>query len=293
MGVCGSCSKNQAAELNMDFITRENLLLDSLVIPESKCIKLQYLNDFQNKFNILRFFQLTDFLNLLNSFRPDIHMDDCSHSIRFRDSMINKDDWMRFVNTKIINSPLIPEIDNTLKSLQSQFYDDIFDSLLRSYKYFYNSQNEIIPKLMITSYAFNYCARKISLKIEIFFNLFANQNGKLSLTDDVYSFLYCLIMFAFESPSQFLIRYQDADNNKKYYGLNAISDLERYKCPEKRENIMKEFFSRESKIIFGEDEKRTYDRNEFKELIVNTQTGAAWIIDNGILRSRMEKFLMD
>ena len=37
---------------------------------------------------------------------------------------------------------------------------------------------------------------------------------------------------------------------------------------------------------------RFYDKNEFKNLIVNTENGAAWIIDNGILRTKMEKTLI-
>jgi hypothetical protein len=290
---CGNCSKNQINENTYDLITRENLLLDSLIIPESKCSKLKYLNDFQNKFNILRFFQLTDFLNLLNTFRPDCGNDNSSHSLKFSDTMINKDDWMRFVNTKIINSPLIPDIDPSFKTLQGQFYDDVFDNLLRSYKFFYGSEHNFIPKIMTISFAFNLCARKISQKIEIIFNLFADFNGKFSLTDDVYTFLYSLIFFAFDFPTEFLNKYQDAENNKKYYGIDKISDMGNYLSVEKRDAIVKAFFQRETKNIFGEDEKKTYDKNEFKNLIVNTENGAAWIIDNGILRTKMEKSLSD
>ena len=291
--VCGICSKSQEHETMYDLTTRENLLIDSLVIPAPNCSKLKYLNDFQNKFNVLRFFQLVDFINLLNTFRPDSNGENSSHSQSFKDSMINKDDWMRFINSKILKSPIIPEYDSTEDSLQSQFYDDVFDCLLRSYKYFFDAEHNFIPKIMVISFVFNYCGRKISQKIDLIFNLFANEEGKFAFTNNVYAFLYCLITFAFDFPTEFLHKFHDPDHNKKYYGINSAKDFEPFSNVEKRDNICREFFVRETKIIFGEDEKKTYDKTEFKNMIMDTEKGGAWIIDNGILRTRMEQNLKD
>ena len=289
---CG-CSKGQQPETVYDLTTRENLLIDSLVIPNSNCKKLKYLNDFQNKFNILRHFQLVDFINLLNYFRPDSEGQNSAYTMKFKDAMINKDDWMRFIDTKIVKSPLIPEIDSVAQGLQSQFYDDVFDCLLRIYKTLFGTEHNFIPKLIIISFVFNYCGMKVSQKIDIFLNLFCDSEGNITISNsDIYTFLFSLITFAFAFPTEYLTKFNDVDNNKKYYGLNSVADLTPFKEREIREEITLKFLGREIKKMFGEDESKSYDRQDFKKFVMDTtSTGGIWIIDNAILRQRIEEGL--
>ena len=218
-----ACTGGPQVEPIFDKITIENMKIDAFEFPRPNCPKLQYLNDFQNKFNVLKFFQLVDFVNLLNNFRPDSNGENSAHSLKFRDTKIYKNDWMRFINNKILTSPLIPELDVTAIGLQSGFYDDVFDKLLKNNNYFLDGTEKFVPKLCVLAFAFNYCGMKLSQKIEILFNFFA-VDGKVSQSNDMYAFLYTIISFAYYMPAKFLTKFQKEDHNAKYYGVEVEKD---------------------------------------------------------------------
>ena len=283
------CTKFEDNGECLDLVSRRNKTIDEMVIPEPECIRLQYLNDFQDKFNILKYIQLVDFINLLNTFRFDEPEETSSHSVKFTDSLLNKDGWIKFINYRILESPIIPNIDSVGMNLQKQFFDDVFDRLLMSYRFFFQTENYYIPKIMVISFAFNYCGRKISQNVDIFLNLFCNPEGKIEFTNDVYAFLYCLITFAFDFPTEFLTKFTSPEYNKNYFNVKSSSEWELFSKVDERDSICKQFFQLETRKIFGEDEKKSYTRDEFKLLLLDTsENGGTWIIDNGLLRTRME-----
>ena len=65
-------------------------------------------------------------------------------------------------------------------------------------------------------------------------------------------------------------------------------------CNEKREKIIKNFFIKETKKIFNEDEKRIYSLEDFKKLLLDSsKDGLSWIIERDLLIAKIEEYLID
>ena len=295
MGINCSCSNFEDKNENvLDIVTQRNQQIDEKILPESNCIKLKYLNNFQEEFNVLKYISLANFINLLNSFKLKHNCKETtSDTLIFKEAQINKDDWITFIDYKICHNPLIPKMDSLIIPLHKQLFDDIFDKLLFCYKFFYRKESKYIPKIMIISYAFNHCGRKLSQKIDIFLNLFSNEENMIDFNNELYSFFFCLVIFAFDFPTEYLCKYWE-EENAKYFNISSPNDYKKYSCGIRREKIFKNFFLTDNKLFFGDDESRVYTIDEFRKLLLdNSPNGFSWILDNDLIRSKIEEGLTD
>jgi len=250
---------------------------------------------FEKKFNILKNFPLLEFMNSLNNFKFE-HIDinsKINRQLKFNNFLINKIDWLRFIDYKIINSPLMPALDINYKQILINYLDDVFDILLQSYNYFTDTNSDVIPKAVIVAFIFNSCNSKISQKINIFINLFVNSENYIELETNIYIFLYSLMNFAFSFPTGFIVKMGTEENLKNYFGIKSSKDYEKYENREVREKYLIESFNKELKIIFGEENNyKKYTREDFKLFLCNfTSNGGIWLLNNDLIRERIEKYL--
>lgn len=271
----------------------EENLIDKIQFPEYKLTKLLFLKNMDEKFNALKFICLPDFMSILNNIQINEPLNKgINRVLKFSNYLISKDIWIQLMKSKVLSLPSIPRIEESLSNVLLQYYDDVFDSLLRYYNFFFEVQLLVVPKVMITSFAFNYCNGKISQKVEIFLNLFMTQDNNIELTSYLYAFLYCIMHFAFDFPLKFINLYSDPKHVKEYFNIASTKDFEYLFDEDRRENFIREFFLRESKKIFGQNNDKKFTKDEFKNFLLDTsEKGGFWLLDNNLIRSRIENDL--
>lgn len=287
------CTKSDQDFSSLEGQSREEQLLDSISLPTASLKKLNFLRKFEQKFNILQNIQLTDFMNALNNLKFDDSAEGkINRLLNFQNFKLCKDDWMKFAEYKILNFPSMPKLSGNARSLVLGYLDDVFDHLLMNYNYFNDSIDLIVPKTVFVAYAFNHCAMKISQKINIFFNLFVNRNNQIEFDNGIYVFLYCVALLAYDFPVVYLLKYALPENIKDDYGIESTNEYLFLQDKEVREKYLREYFVNEIKFIFGEGETRKYTKEEFKAFLTDmSDKGGYWLLDNNLIRSRIEKYI--
>ena len=291
--VC-SCDRADDDFDGEEFHLKERNIIDNIIIPPYSYIKLNFLKNFEEKFNILKNIQLVDFINLLNNFRiEDISKTYSRRASKFSDFMISKENWVLFFENKIFNFCTMPLINTYIKKIHVSFYEDVFVNILNSYNYFYESSTYLVPKAILTSFAFNYCNMKLSQKISIFMNLFLNKKNEIEFNNQLYTFLYCLFSLAFDMPIKFILKNNKAEILKECFNIKNKEEFEFLQNEDDIDRYLREFFLIETSKIFGEDGNKKYKKEDFRQLLLNPNyDGALWIFSNNGIRSRIEKFII-
>ena len=287
------CSKSDHEFTGPEGQTREEELLDTIILPRPALTKLNFLHKFEQKFNILQHIQLTDFMNALNNLKFEDNANSrINRILKFQNFMLCKDEWMKFAEYKILNFPTMPSLPGNTRSLLLGYFDDLFDHLLKNYNYFNEASDLVVPKAIFVAYGFNHCTLKISQKINIFINMFVNFENEIEFNNNIYVFLYCVILLAFDIPIIYLLKYAMPENIHEDYGVNSTNDYMFLQDVDLREKYFREYFVSEIKFIFGEGETKKYKKEEFKAFLTDvSDKGGYWLLDNNLIRSRIEKYL--
>lgn len=287
------CTKSNHENTLAEQQKEEETLIDSIILPKPTLNKLLFLQKFEQKFNILQHFQLTDFMNALNNLKFEENSDSRINKIlKFQNFMLCKNDWIKFAEYKILNSPTMPKFKGNTRSLIIGYFDDVFDKLLINYNYCNSADDLVVPKAVFVAYAFNHCSSKISQKINIFINMFVNFDNEIEFNSNIYVFLYCLILLAYDFPVSYLVNYASPENVQEDYGISSTNDYLFLKDKDLREKYLREYFVSEIKLIFGEGETKKYKKDEFKAFLIDmSDKGGYWLLDNNLIRSRIEHFI--
>ncbi len=276
--------------------TEENVLSPFYQID---IIKFPVYSEFQLKFygaiddfSILNNILLSDFMTLLNNFTKNEESNSNKNRNIKTDSM-NKIEWKKFCENKILNHPIV-KLDILMSFKHMQFFDDISDDI----RIIYGNLNGLdpqdesieIPKIAYFSIGFNYCYFKLSQKVLILLSLFADNNNKITLTDEINLFFYLIISNVFNAVIRFLSKELGSSNN--FLGIKHSEEADKILNLNKSV-VMKIVIDVSDKLkeelFVSEEDPKVYTREEFKKTILEEKF--IWIFSNKGIKMKIEEAL--
>jgi len=101
-----------------------------------------------------------------------------------------------------------------------------------------------------------------------------------------------MILLAYDFPIVYLLKYALPENLKADYGLDSVEEYLFLEDKDLREKYLRAYFVDEIKLIFGEGETKKYKKEEFRVFLTNmSDNGGYWLLDNNLIRSRIEKYI--
>lgn len=319
------------------------------------------LNKFQNKIstfykvfedhiNLLSSMTLQNFLILLNNFQIKLSREtqeiDEPHEafknnkskgdyLNSKEKMINLEEEMNesnfkiFVNKKIVNNPLLKSqnfADEKILFVFQKYLSIIFadfQQFLYKNKRIENLNNIEVPKYLIATIGFNLCKVQRGQKINILFNILANEEQIVKSNFRNNSFIASYLKNAAYLGINYLLDEIDKNKFVKNEDLSTLlggssqykklTETFAFKNPKeddfsiiykfKNKNLNKiqeveigqifEFFvSDVLKMIFGSNRKRELTKDQFKAFLCNEgEGGGFWLLFNEGVRKRFEIFL--
>lgn len=174
-----------------------------------------YFTKFEKEYNLLKYIEIREFQQLLYNFDCTVQeRNDQGSERKEYDFEMTETMWNVFTDKKIIKHFLVyPQICDSDKkiNISKQFYNSIFNFLYKNFKH-YNKKisktetktenKSAVKKLLFLSLVFLYCRHEsLYSKVLFLFNLFADENEKISRTHSFETYLFFLLLF----PSNILI----------------------------------------------------------------------------------------
>jgi hypothetical protein len=290
------CSKLKSQNYNRQLVENPRNPLDELdnINFQQKPLKiLNFFSEFDKEFPVLRHFSLSDYMNLLNSFRSDREMNP-SIANDITDEYITKEDWMRFLENKILGNPIITKLKISQQDIinQHQFWDDLFDDVKNNYIMISGNNDAIeIPKSVFFAIGFLYCKDKISQKIIIMINLFADKDNNITL--DIYFYCFCFLIFTniLITPIRLFDKVCGSDLEKgSYLSKIKTSNVLKFKNVLKELNGLKADLANELVDSYFKPDDKVYTKEEFKKKIMETENN--WIFNNNNIKAKIEEKLI-
>jgi hypothetical protein len=259
--------------------------------------RLKFLNfyvDFEREFPVLRHIYLTDYMNLLNSFRSDREMNP-SKVNDITEEYLTKEDWMRFLEHKILGNPVITklEISEPDKNIQRQFWDDLFDDVKSNYIMISGNNDAIeIPKSVFFAIGYLYCKDKISQKIIIMLNLFADKDDKIKLDASFYCFCFLVFTNILITPLRLFEKICGSDLEKEsYFNKIKISNVLALKNMMMQLNGIRTDLANSLVDSYFKPDDKVYTKEEFKRKIMENEN--IWILNNNNIKDKIDEKIRD
>lgn len=264
--------------------------MDNLSIEQKALVSLNFYSDFEKEFPVLRHFNLSDYMNLLSSFRSDREMNP-SNANDITEEYLSKEDWMRFFDNKIIKHPTITRLNVSQQevSFQNQLWDDLFDDVKNCFSIVTGDNSAIeLPKSLFFAIGYLYCKDKISQKLMIMCNLFSGADNKIILEQTLYISFFLIFANLIVTPVRVFDKFCGMDMDKSCY-LSKIKTSNVIAL----KNVLTEISgcitdcsNKILDILFPKDDV-VYTKDEFRKRLMEPDIN--WILSNNRLRAAMEE----
>lgn len=138
--------------------------------------------------NVLKFYSVDDFIQLLLTFFPDGKVTEVRYSVFFHKKILK--------NVQITDKL---ENDESLQSKVKEYNIKLYQILLKAFKQYYKSyinekyKEDYISVDALLPFAFLYCHGRIDTKLELIFDRFAVNGDSLQKSDSFNHFIFCLL----------------------------------------------------------------------------------------------------
>jgi hypothetical protein len=157
-----------------------------------------YFKKFENKFNLLKYYQLYEYLLILNNCFHDVTPSQEDYLF-----LVNEDAFVSFIQKKIRSNYIMLSLLNQAEdnlNIFDTYMKEIFKSLVEAKKELFRFQNPgvklkknqitSIEKINLISFGLLYTNAKNRVKVNFLYNLFADETGSLSNSKKLNDFLY-------------------------------------------------------------------------------------------------------
>ena len=258
--------------------------------PDEKEIDFKYYKSNNDKFvlkletnqNVLTFITLIEFINMLENFSPEtatLSFDEPLKSkFSSKDDFLYKkmtiDEFQSFIENKIMKSKEVSEIigkETEVKEISIDGLRELYQALKKKLDQHYKDKetNRIIRR-NILAMGLLYCLSNNIGKIKLLFDIFSDDQNKISKSDDFDDFI--LSLFILSSYAVISARNKVSKSSNKFKPLTneelkeAINVSELGDCEKLLEIFNEKFFDKES-----------FNYEEFKEKFVDQNNGFGWI----------------
>ena len=258
--------------------------------PDEKEIDFKYYKSNNDKFvlkletnqNVLTFITLIEFINMLENFSPEtatLPFDEPLKSkFSSKDDFLYKkmtiDEFQSFIENKIMKSKEVSEIigkETEVKEISIDGLRELYQALKKKLDQHYKDKetNRIIRR-NILAMGLLYCLSNNIGKIKLLFDIFSDEQNKISKSDDFDDFI--LSLFILSSYAVISARNKVSKSSNKFKPLTneelkeAINVSELGDCEKLLEIFNEKFFDKES-----------FNYEEFKEKFVDQNNGFGWI----------------
>ena len=248
----------------------------------------------ENKYNLLTYIQLIEYINLLADFSPStatvpfegILKNKFSAKDEFLNVHISKEEFQSFVENKLMKIQEIYELSGKNEVLVSTFRDSILQ-IYKSLETKLNQHfNEKIPdrikKRNLIPLGILFCSSNNVSKIKLIFDLFKNENGLFCKSNESFD-EFLLSCFLTSSYCLISARKSISDSNSSVPKLSIDEIQKMVETSELKdsENLVKVFNSQ----FFDKDE---FNWEEFKSKF-ESKEGFGWILSSKGVRSKLEE----
>lgn len=279
--------------------------IDNVSVPAYPETSLKFYSDIEDKFCVLKKFLLVDYMNLLNGYKRD---EDAAGSpiSNFRSQYLTKEEYKTFIQNKILRNPIAKttlkaEDFQTFSNENLAFLDDICDKINSYYSQDYqlDPDNERpLPKICFFSIGFNYCYSKLSQKLIILMNMFADKENKISYSDEFHLFCHLIFSNAFEGPIKYLSALSaDLIPRESLLAKIQFSEREKFESIDSGAIFETALNLGDDLVdsLFAEGEQRlktkTYTKEEFKKIVLGENF--IWIFSNKGIKMKVEQYLKE
>ena len=263
--------------------------IENLNIEQTSLVNLNFYSDFEKEFPILRHFLLSDYMNLLNSFKSDREMNP-SNANDITEETLTKDDWMRFFDNKILKNPIITKLNISQHDAlcQKQFWDDLFDDVRETYSTVSREDGIEVPKSAFFAVGFLFCKNKTSQKIMIMINLFTGKDNKVSFGLSAYVFFFLIFTNLLQTPIRVFDKFCGTDMDKHcYLGKIKSSDVTGIKNNLRDLNGIVTNLANDLMDVYFKSDDISYTKDEFKKKLLEKENN--WIFSNNRLKAKIEE----
>ena len=289
MGLCCCYGKNADALLSYGSEERE-IEFNKYISSNDNSLKI-----IEEKYNILIYIYLLEFINYLETFSIDTATVPFQGKFKslytskdeFLNTKITIDEFQSFLENKIFKINSVYEICGSNENLQSTFIDnfrEIFKCLELKLNQNYNEKKyNRITKKHILAMGMLFCLSTNIGKIKLLFDLFANEEKKFTKSEELNEFL--LTMFICSSYALVNSLYKLGKNHDD---INKLSNEEMAQLLNASElKDIQNLLSKFNESFFEDKESLTYD--EFKNKFKNKENGFGWIFSSKGIRFMLEK----
>ena len=269
----------------------------------------------EGEFNILQYFQLFEYLTILTNLEihhlnapvviPKIETStllannaDSAPGLVVPEKAflaeLTKADFQVFLENKVMkNFVVFAQVmkDETNANIFKEFMVELFDALILCYVDLYKKKNpgvkvlkgqiKSLKKLVIISIGLLFCKSSNRSKVNFFFNLFLNENGRFEKSQDLEDFLFFL--FIIPSTCSLRVVKKLGDRYEKITKIDDESYLKLLDAFEIKDILrLKDIFIKN--FFLG---GKTLTKTEFEFKFVNEDFG--WIFSTNGIRENLEK----
>ena len=162
-----------------------------------------YYNDIEGKFNILTYIQLIDYINLLEYYSSETATLQFNQPLKtqfsskdaFLSQPISIDNFQSFIENQLFKIPEIYEMwgNNELSfNIFKIAFLEVYSSLQLKLNQKYESKIEDrIKKINLIPLGILFCVSNVVSKIKLIFDLFKNENGLFTKSNELDEYLFC------------------------------------------------------------------------------------------------------
>lgn len=267
--------------------------------PEKPLFFKEYTSSFdklytkiEEYYNLLKFFQLYEYLLLLTNLK----IEGGNPQGKSMMQELEKPKFCVFVDNKILKNYLIYAyaVENEERTnIFKDFMLDLFDTLVRCSIDLYKQKNpdkkvkkgqiSTVKKIAFIALGLLYCQSNNRVKVNFLYNLFLNEDGLFTLSEDLEDFLYFLFIVP-ASCSLIVIK----NLGDKYDKIGAISEEDFINT---RDNFEVKDVLRLRGIFINDffKGKNTLTKDEFENKFFSEQEEFGWIFNTRGIRAYLEK----
>ena len=284
------CCAKKGANTGYQIASPDEKEIQKFIYKSSNDSQLEII---ENKYNLLTYIQLVEYINLLENYSPDtatvpfegVFKTKFSANDEFLNVPISKEEFQSFVENKLLKIQDIYEISGKNEILVNTFKSIIFE-IYKSLEIKLNQHfNEKIPdrikKQNLIPLSILYCSSNNVSKVKLIFDLFKNENELFCKSNELNEFLLC--SFLISSYCAVSARKSVSDTNSSIPKLNIEEIRKMIETSELKdsENLVK---------IFNDHffDKEGFNWVEFKDKF-DKQDGFGWILSSKGIRSKLEE----
>lgn len=288
---CKMCKKTELDKLNQ-LAPNE----PELKFPTYSSSGDSFLQIIEQKYNLLTFVQLIEYLNFLEQFSVEnatVPFSKVSLNTKFsgKDAFLSvpiaPEEFQSFIENRILKVEEIEAMTDKNVEIVSTFKDvflEIYKGLQLKFNQHFNDEAFIIKKINILAMGLLFCGANNVSKCKLFFDLFTNDNNEFESSDLLNEFLmtlflvssYCMVSARKKASSK--NSNIEKLTNDELVGLVNVSELK------DNQNLLEVF----NKGFFGE--KKSYNWEDFKKKFnEDKDTSYGWIFNTQGIRSKLEE----